>query len=798
MKVGGSLDITPATLPGSPTVGALRFDLADNILKWWSGSKWEVAKTEKPLARVLVVGHSHPADGGATASGYGASHKVSVLHGPRLRTAAIGGAIGSWSNAATVGDGGWPTVFDQCRRDEQSKGLGNTTVSVTYTANANSISVAERAGLTAGQFIVVGVGASVETMQVSTGYTPTTGSGAVSLNARLSDGLFSTSGHAVGDPVWNDPITYQAKDQNVIIGFGANDVPAIGPYPIAPGSAGQAPGFGPLVHAMRAMLSRTRLAVFYDALHVSSVAAGTWGTSFVAGAGLVSFTQVTTGGQTRTHYTPPSFKGGTVAFFFLCSKDGDGGTVDVQVNGGTTISNAINANNVNAFNKSNTRGSPGLSGKHTIVCYRVTGLAAGVNTILLTCHPAQGSGSGIIVTYFMGWGIEAPIPPSTVVVIDPRTLDYALWGFWPYCTRQANTYASGGTGGSVTVTLQSAYVIAGTTEVAGSTKYAPGDTITIGNVGSGNRETRVIVGTPSTTTVTIDSTLSNSHTAAETVVVGLQDADITGGMSGQAVGPANHSCYLDIKSLVDTEFDQYVVTKAIDTVLNKSATNFIWDRAHYNDYGHANVEPELYVGLQSRSPSETEVASSTVPDKRTWLPVQGMGLAIPTFLNSCTQYAQQTALSAGFVAGTTAIPVADRTGFNPTDVITIDDGYLTEDVTIVSSYVPATGAGNLTTNATASPHPIYCIVRHADPPFGYSPEFPTGLVYVQGAMKGVSSGVAMYQMPSGLRPRYTVPVYAIGASGDAAVVVDPQGFISGGPDSDARYTTFFGSYPMEF
>lgn len=700
----------------------------------------------KPFGRMLVLGHSHAADAGASATDYGGIHKIaSVLQPARLRTLAQGGAILCWTDGngtstPTLGDGGWARVCTQLDRQEFTAQLngGSTTLTAPASIGASSASVAARDGFKQNQWVVVGSNstpANGEIINVPGTYAPATGAGALSLAA---SGLVNA--HATGDPVYGTLRNYLARDQFVLVNFGVNDLPACGPNAQS-STPGRSCGLVPFQQALRSILARVRYAAFYRYDHPTHAYAGSWSISgVVTPNGTVGYEATTTvGGQTITITTPPDFPGGTIGLEALVDPYGDGGSYQVSVSGATTVGAATwDTHNTNFFTFNQQRGA--ANGRWGISTYRIKNLNPGVNVISLAVTATVGDGiSAAAAAYFRGWGVEAPTPPVIAVMLDPRVPDqgYSTWNTWGYYTRSpvnnvgvsTQTVGAGGIAANSgtangSVPLGTAVTI-GTTGT-GNTAVYPGDTITV-DKGNANEECRRVMGVDSTTTLHVDSNFLHAHNAGAPVVIGLQDNDLCGGgyvnnqdSQGAVSVPG---LWAAIQSVVN-EFDSFVFTIGIDDLAAKNPANFIGDNVHYNDGLHDQIKTRVYATLQAAPQSTAQVSSPAVPDRRWWRYVGPNGDAV--FLNSWVNF--------------------------------------------------------------GSPYPLVAFYKDID----------TGIVFVKGAVKsGTSASATIFTLPVGYWPSETVEISGFSNYGSANVTIDNAGNVSCPSNGSTGFIHFNGDFLAE-
>src|SRR5258708_4102954 len=149
---------------------------------------WPVVIPQKRISFLENWGHSHAADGGSTVPDYGMVHKLdSLLQPATYRSTARGGAAISFHEQGngTQGDGGWARVAQEWDRQESVTNYvpgincGYTWMTAASAINATSISVNDRTGFTATQWIVVGQGTNTEIVQIASNYVAAAGAGAL-------------------------------------------------------------------------------------------------------------------------------------------------------------------------------------------------------------------------------------------------------------------------------------------------------------------------------------------------------------------------------------------------------------------------------------------------------------------------------------------------------------------------------------------------------------------------------------------------------------------------------------------
>lgn len=485
----------------------------------------------------------------------------------------------------------------------------------------------------------------------------------------------AVNAHASGDPVYHavqNAGGYLAKSQVVIVDCGGNDVAYLGPRNtvsldglVFGTNAGAARGLDPYKHALRFSLAQMRCSVIYPDSHPSCIySAANWTSYAVSGrttygatasfpptlnfgggnTGTVHYT--TTAGSTITFSTAPDFPGGTVCFFAAsydsatpAGVSGAGSTWTYTVNGSAYSASpqgaTFDTRNVNAVNFNDAAAQ--TTAKVTGCVYRLTGLAAGVNTIVATV------GTLNVASFFLGWGIEANNPPAVAVCRIFRLggygvgYGYGTWATQPYsrrtpATTQTATVAinAGHLAGSVT--LGTAVTI-GTTGTTNAAVY-PGDTITL-SPGTVTEETRRVVGVDSTTTLHVDVDFAFAHTASA-CVIGLQDADFVGGGWANTVDAQGATSVPGLNgamSSITSEFDKFVQLVELDAAINGGRGTFPLaqgtnpnhsnDGVHNSNAGAAACASAVLLKIQAMNLTLPNVAKTTVPNKRTWISVYG-------------------------------------------------------------------------------------------------------------------------------------------------------------------------------
>jgi hypothetical protein len=601
-----------------------------------------------------IIGNSHMSDNvGASSADFGVAHKIDSFLQPALyRNVAAAAAVHSWHNQGNgaSGDGGWAEAATQFDRQEQVYQRGATVTTAGPAAGASSIAVSDRSYFAPQQWVVLGKGTTSEIIQIASSYVQATGAGSITFATNTAQA------HAVGDPIYYAPSNdgYLAKSSLVLFGGGINDLAVLGPYAFGVFGTdnGASRGLGPLQHAVRFTLAQMRCSVIFKYKHPSITysASPAWspldvtsGASYPptywigdpANGGLMYCTTV---GGTVTVSTPPDFPGGTVALFLWTGNGGQGATYDLSVTGATTRSttSAIQAYGIQAVTKNDAAGQ--TTAKHLGSVLRVKSLNPGVNTITLT--------STTISAYstFLGWGIEAPIPPQILVMPDPRAYDYSAYttgtntGYGPRAMAGAKTatVAAGAGTAAGSVTLGSAVTLS-TTGVVSPSAAQPGDTITIGT--GATQETRRIVAFASTTTLSVDAPFAFAHTA-EAVKIGLQDADLVGGgyaNTADTQGATSVPGVMAALQSVVNEFDSFVKISNIDAFINApgrgqqtiSRLNYAPDGLHYNDQGAALIAAGVSKQIYNMPWTVDQISAPTVSNKRTYLGIYGDTGATP-------------------------------------------------------------------------------------------------------------------------------------------------------------------------
>lgn len=800
----------------------------------------------KPFGFLDILGHSHAADGGSSTPDQGASHKIDGLLNPAMyRQAAIGGAICSWHDPGNgaIGTGGWATVATEYDRQEQVAGFGATTISGTAPlAGATTFTVVSATNISGNGYYVVGQGTNLEVVRVRS----VSGS-----TITLYSGL--ANGHAVGDPVYWSCVNqgYLAKGELVIVGFGANDVPVLGPAAIGTQASnfgntlGASRGLTPLQHAYRFCLAVMRCSVIYRDTHPSCVYSANWTNSPVTptfsnasypnvfsfgGPNAMNYHYSTTVGSTVTFSTEPNFPGGTVDVFFISAGNGNGGQWNITVSGASVMSftPAIDARNINAVYQNE---SSGLSSGHLTGCvYRIKGLAPGVNTITVTLNAVQGSG------YFLGWGIEPPSLPLIFCTLDPRVPSYAIWGNWPYSTRnpvdgqgystQTATVAAGAGATANSVTL-GVGVSASLPGVVGTPSVVlPGDTITIG-AGS-TQETRRVVSVGSQTTVsgagqaisTTAGTLNVASTAGFPASGTLNVAGVTSTVTYTGV-TATSFTGVTIPSGSQTATSGGLVTQGAATTLQVDA-NFQW--AHTNEACVIGLQDADVVGGGYANINDTQGAIS----------VPGMQSALQSVINEFDYAVQVINVDAVMNSGrgsankNLANFVGDLVHYSdnghallasafyqkllglPWPVQNMATPAVTNKKTWFAVYGDLNATPATTNLAFLNVWANYYPVNNNYPRTAYYKDMRTRTVWVKGAVyNGTITSDALlpskiFQLPVGYRPAGVTPLMAYSQHGPALVEVFPDGsvyctagYMGGTAGTGAEILEFYGSFLAE-
>jgi hypothetical protein len=727
----------------------------------------------KSLGFLDIIGHSHITDVGATWPDHGVAHKIDGGLQPALfRSTALGGSVHSRHDQGNGagGDGGWAHQLVEFDRQEQVTGFGASTLNATPSPNpgASSISVADRTNFYANEWIVVGAGANTEIVQISSGYVGATGAGSLTLTGTTA------KSHASGDPVYHavrNAGGYLPKSQLVIIMTGANDLPPLGPF--AQGTfgttAGASRGLQPFQDALRFTIAQMRCSVIYPSTHPSVILGA--GFSNAGGQtngysyptlytfnGTVAFCTTTTN-ATITFSTDPDFPGGTVYAFFFSGTDGGGCNYTYAVSGATTVTSGtalIDTRNKQhvLFNNSGSSGGPASGTYYTGLVAKISGLNAGVNTVVIT----NAANAGVTNNgWFLGWGVEAQQPPLIYIFADPRPGSYSTWSSYPYYTRTTAGTATVSGLPATTVTVSSAYTV-GTTGTSNAAVY-PGDTVTIGTGAS--RETRRISSVSSTTVFVVDSAFLNTH-SGDSYTIGLQNADTVGGgyenladtqgatsvpgllgairnvISGTTQGTFTPSpTTANQPTGGSAGFDRWVQLYNTDPIINPpgpgsttiSTTNFAGDKVHFSDMGHALLATDFLRIVRAQAESLQQMALPTVPNKRTYVPVFEAG-------------------------GSNSYPT----------------GQPTPGATIASLVISFSNGWN-----------NFYPVNNAYPRTAFYKDMRTRMVTIRGAVTNLTALLpsslpsAMFQLPVGYRPNYNKTIPAYGTLGPATVEIDPQG-----------------------
>lgn len=631
----------------------------------------------KAIGFLTIIGHSGIADSnGVTQPDFGPAHKVDQQLQPAMyKSIAQGGAVhcNHERGNGTNGDGGWARAATEFGRQELVAGHLSTTLNGATLANAASI-IVTAPGPAPLEYLTLGVGAVTETVQVSSTYA---GGATVALAAN------AVNAHASGDPVYYSTKNsgLLAKDAFVLIDTGGNDVPILGPG-APPGvlsstwqsgtfgtTAGASRGLSPFMHALRFTIAQMRCAVIYRDTHPNVVYGTNWtsfgitGTqswpqsySFGAATALDpgNYHYTTVAGSTLSFSTPPEFPGGTVVIFKFSYHDGGGALWDYSVSGATTVAmtshtagTVYDDRSVNGVTQNDTAVLG--TGVTTGTCFRITGLNPGVNTITVKATTLNTYG------IFLGWGMEAPIPPEIGVAQQFRLAPYAPgfgYGLWdittggyirrsPKTSQTATIGINQGTSASGTnVALGTAVLIGSATvndatHTTGNTGVFPNDTITLG-AGTVREETRRITAVIDTTHLQVDSNFLVAHTA-DSCIIGLQDADFVGGgyarvadTQGATSVPGLNGA---IVSVVSEFTDGFVQTINGDAFINPpgpgvtpSASNYRWanDGVHLGDAGSADWTIGFIAAINGFThPTLAELATYTVPNRRYFMPTFG-------------------------------------------------------------------------------------------------------------------------------------------------------------------------------
>jgi hypothetical protein len=194
---------------------------------------------------------------------------------------------------------------------------------------------------------------------------------------------------------------YLAQGGLGVVMYGINDV----------GKLGDSPQLEAAYHQMlRAVISRMRSAGVFEDTNSSCSYGGTW-TAYTGAAGYASggTTHYTTSvGATVTIAVPSDFPGGTIALGFSGAAGAYGGQASIAIDG--TASTTVITSSLMPS-----------GGNHGHACTRLTGLASGGHTILITTTEIDSSGQFA----FDYWQIEASDPRPVVVCNIARLPNYS-------------------------------------------------------------------------------------------------------------------------------------------------------------------------------------------------------------------------------------------------------------------------------------------------------------------------------------------------------------------------------------
>lgn len=646
------------------------------------------------LGPIDVGGDSHISEYGPTMPDMGIVERLCGYLKPALmRTCALGGAIQSFPDQGNgaQGDGGWAHIANEYNRQEQSSKAYNSTITASPASGVTSITVTSATnGATpkAGEWVVLGLGANTEEIQISQSWAGT---------SPVTFQTATTKSHTTGDPIYHSPRNegYLAKSSLfVLCAEGANDLGVTGPgAPPSPLSnswqngtfgttIGASVGLGPFMHALRFTLSQLRCSVIYADTHPALKFAAQWlnnpstnTASYPAnvtpftGPNAPNYHSSTTAGVNSqvTFTTPPSFPGGTVAFFGTIGSAGQGAIWDYSVSGATTI--AMTSHTANTLY--DTRGQVSTNMNASAVnggtngwVVRITGLSPGVNVCTL-----QPTTIGT-TAFFLGVGMEPPAPALPVIFPIatsrvPGTQNGAAFVAGPGGQYNRRTVSATGTvslGTPSTVTFSSSLTLA-TAGTVSATLPQINDTITVDKGSATLEETRRITGYTGSpaTACTVDSPFLNAHTTAA-MQIGLQDADYVGGgfyNTADTQGAISVPGLANVISAVAGEFDSYVVPTPLDTYVNGgpgtvvNSTPFYVDGIHYNDQSSGTIASGVAQKVMAFPWSWSILGARAVTNRRTFQAVYGDAGATPaagsvpiSFVNSWTNVYSTTFASA--------------------------------------------------------------------------------------------------------------------------------------------------------
>lgn len=558
VELTGPILLPDSSTPDTPPAGKAALHFYDGGHLGWrdaAGNERAVDEAGAHIARMAVYGHSLAYGGGASDPDRDVTTHLASMLKMREIPRATGGAILHWHQENTTGDGGYAAVL--AGEPKKTRAASTSTTAVTG-GSSTTVTVASVTGFTVGKLISVGTGALGEVVYI------TNVAGSV-LTVQRPDGTttFARS-HASGEPVYEVPTEYLNLNPLYLLWYGLNDLAA------SPITSSLAYLRNRYKDPLRLAISRVRCAEIFEESHPSCVYTGSWGASGGTNASTSGGTakQVQAVNAAVTIHVPDNFPGGTVAlgFAFYSTPTSASQTVfGVTVDG-------------NAAPSYTTPSTYNFTTKINGGCHRLTGLAPGRHTIVVTCTTL---GTGNI--FFDWWGIESVQPPLVLVPGANRPYTFG-WSGW-LNSRRTTTLTGLHNSGVSSFT------------VATTANMVKGQMVTF-EEGTGNAETLEVDTVPNGTTFTTLTTTTLSHANGVGVVYGMQDADI--------------SRLDDATQEVVTEFDDRVVFIEIDSVINKNLAYFWYDRIHFNDRGHAVLTEHFYKAIRDNL-TATMVSYVSVP-----------------------------------------------------------------------------------------------------------------------------------------------------------------------------------------
>lgn len=567
------------------------------------------ASPRKSLGRLGVFGDSLATDYGATILDWGSTHKLSeLMNTAPLRVAAVNGAIAARAQAGSLGDGGYAYFYAQNPRSEL---VGNSSLLTNAPAvSATTFTVTGGTGsrFAAGDTITIG-GTNPENRVVTSVATDTITVPALS------------NSHAIGDPVYVNTDTYMPLEQLLLLVYGVNDMLQLGPDAGGTTNATLQPFF----HAMRCMTSWGRASVVYQDDHPGFKYGANWsvvtGNSNAFSQGTAHSTTVS--GSSVTFPIPGNYPGGYLTFYTVSAANGNGANFTITSAGGQFSSTTIDSRNQNFFAYNGTRAANGFA---TGVCKRILLPASGGSPYNITITATTVTGTA----YIDAISLEATQPPGVLVTLENRPGTISQTGV-PYPSRTATTLSAG------------TYNAGTTSWTVGSTAaWKIGDTVKIGT--GSTSETLTVLTIPTGTTFTTAAS-ANSHSAGDTVRAGFQDADITGisadfttgAADGGRVALSGSALNVGLRAVCN-EFDKYVLVFDKDPVFQRNSTYFLGsDGVHYDNGGHTELAYCMYRFVNSQTAlTDRLLVSASVPNRRTWYPVQALPPGLVSFSNSWT------------------------------------------------------------------------------------------------------------------------------------------------------------------